>query len=171
VNPGVIIEGDQNKIKIGSGSVIFPGAILSVRYGGSITMGDNCIIYRGAMLETFGGDIILGDRCGISPYTILYGHGGLTVGNDVMFAAHTVVIPANHGIEPGALIREQPLTRDGIIIGNDVWIGANVTILDGVKICSGAVIGAGSVVTHDIWPDSVNVGNPARKIRSRKDIS
>jgi len=170
VHPGAIIEGDPKRITIGAGTIIMAGAILSVKYGGSIVLGEKCIIWRGAMLDTWGGNIVLGDNCGVNPYTILYGHGGLTIGNDVMIAAHSVVIPANHGMCAGASMREQAMTKKGIIIGDDVWIGANVTVLDGVRIGDGAVIGAGSVVTRDVMPYSVNVGSPAKMIRMRKDI-
>lgn len=52
-------------------------------------------------------------------------------------------------------------------IGNDVWIGCNVVIMPGVKIGDGAVIGAGSVVTKDVPPYAIFVGNPARQLRFR----
>ena len=55
-----------------------------------------------------------------------------------------------------------------ITIGDDVWIGSRVIILGGVNVGNGAVIGAGSVVTHDVPPYSVVGGNPARIIKSRK---
>lgn len=54
-----------------------------------------------------------------------------------------------------------------IEIGNDVWIGANVTILGGIKVGDGAVIGAGSVVTKDLPPFSISVGVPAKVINYR----
>lgn len=53
------------------------------------------------------------------------------------------------------------------IIGNDVWIGRDATILPGITIGDGAVIGAASVVTHDVGPYQVVAGNPARLIRTR----
>lgn len=56
-----------------------------------------------------------------------------------------------------------------IIIGNDVWIGAYATIMGGVKIGNGAVIGAGAVVAKDVPPYAVVVGNPARVIKYRFD--
>ncbi len=53
------------------------------------------------------------------------------------------------------------------VVGNDVWIGCNAVVLGGVTIGDGAVIGAGSVVTKDVLPYSVVVGNPAREIKKR----
>ena len=55
------------------------------------------------------------------------------------------------------------------IIGNDVWIGQNATILPGVHIRDGAIIGANSVVGSDVQAYTVVVGNPARPIRKRFD--
>lgn len=54
-----------------------------------------------------------------------------------------------------------------IILGNDVWIGANSIVLPGVKIGDGAVIGAGSIVTKDVPPYAIAVGNPAKVKRYR----
>jgi virginiamycin A acetyltransferase len=58
-------------------------------------------------------------------------------------------------------------TKGSIVIGNNVWIGDNVIILSGVKAGDGAVIGAGSVVTKDVPPYAVAVGNPAKVIKKR----
>ena len=55
------------------------------------------------------------------------------------------------------------------IIGNDVWIGQNATILPGVHIGDGAIIGANSVIGSDVDPYTIVVGNPARPIRKRFD--
>jgi acetyltransferase-like isoleucine patch superfamily enzyme len=154
---------------LGAGSIIHPGALLSRSRGGSITIGQNCEFLKGSIVETCGGHIRIGSNVSLNYYSILYGHGGLTIGDDVRIAAHTVVIPANHGIEEAELIRQQPLTKHGIIIGNDVWIGAGVRILDGVKIPTGCVIAAGAVVTPSVnlEPNGIYGGVPARKISMR----
>ena len=65
-------------------------------------------------------------------------------------------------------VDDLPLKGD-TIIGNDVWIGQNATILPGVHIGDGAIIGASSVVGHDVEPYTIVVGNPAKVIRKRFD--
>lgn len=65
----------------------------------------------------------------------------------------------------GYIVKEH--FKDDCIVGNDVWIGANASILRGVTIGDGAVIGAGSVVTRDVEPYSVVVGSPAKTIKKR----
>jgi len=156
-----------NNITLGTGTKVHDGAVLKANTGGRIAIGKHCIILCGAILNTSGGNITLGNHCSVNEYTILYGHGGLVIGDNVRIAAHTVIVPANHGYEADSLIRTQPMTKEGIKIGSDVWIGANVTILDGVTIGDGAVIGAGSVVTKDVPANSINVGNPAHVLRMR----
>lgn len=65
-------------------------------------------------------------------------------------------------------ISEMPLKGD-TVIGNDVWIGQNATILPGVHIGDGAIIGLNSVVGSDVPPYTVVAGNPAKEIRKRFD--
>jgi acetyltransferase-like isoleucine patch superfamily enzyme len=64
-----------------------------------------------------------------------------------------------------------PKTKGDVIIGNDVWIGQDAFILSGVTIGDGAVVGARSLVAHDVEPYSIVAGNPAKLIRYRFDES
>jgi acetyltransferase-like isoleucine patch superfamily enzyme len=167
VSDGAIIQGDASRIVLGDGCLIEPGAVLSAE-GGSIHLGRKCAIRRGAMIMTYGGNIVLGDECSVNPYTILYGHGGLRVGSFTRFAAHSVVIPANHSFDDVSTpIYRQAESRQGIAIGSDVWVGTGVRVLDGVSIGDGAVVGAGAVVTKDLPRYSISVGVPARVIGFR----
>src|SRR5688500_14272784 len=86
-------------VRLGKGSLIHPGAIVRITRGGSIVIGDNCEFLRGSVVETYGGAIRIGNNVSLNYYSILYGHGGLDVGDGVRIAAHTVVIPANHGMK------------------------------------------------------------------------
>jgi len=118
---------------------------------------------------TYGGSIIIGDRCSINPHTVIYGHGkGTVIGNDVLIAAHCVIIPANHNFSDASRpINAQGVNSKGIIIHDNVWIGAGCTILDGVEIGAGAIVAAGCVVNRDV-PENVIVGGvPCRIIKKR----
>jgi acetyltransferase-like isoleucine patch superfamily enzyme len=70
---------------------------------------------------------------------------------------------------PGAGIAQKPWQWTPTRIGHDVWIGSNVAVLAGVTIGDGAAIGAGAVVTRDVPPYAVAVGNPAKVAKSRFD--
>lgn len=65
-------------------------------------------------------------------------------------------------------MRDLPM-KGNTVVGNDVWIGQNVTILPGVSIGDGAIIGAESVVAGDVAPYTIVAGNPARLVRRRFD--
>lgn len=67
----------------------------------------------------------------------------------------------------GAMEGKSYPTKGNIIIGNDVWIGYNATIMAGVKVGDGAIIGTNATVTKDVEPYSIVGGNPAKEIRKR----
>ncbi|WFE89156.1 CatB-related O-acetyltransferase [Roseibium porphyridii] len=68
--------------------------------------------------------------------------------------------------EPGSIFDH---LRGDTLVENDVWFGTNATVMPGVTICSGAIIGAHSVVASDVPPYAIVVGNPARVVRLRFD--
>lgn len=155
--------------KTGANAIVMRGAVLNREHGGAISLGPGTIVHRGAMLLPYGGFIRLGKRCRVNPYSVLYGHGGLTVGDYVRIAAHCVIVPSNHGIAlDGGLIADQPLTKRGVRIGNDVWLGAGVRVLDGAVIGDGCVVAAGAVVRGDLEPYGIYAGVPARLVRMRE---
>lgn len=166
-------------IHIGENCQIFPGAILAATCleaessicmapNGTIKLGPNCVIHTGAIVASYGGKIELGDSVSVNPYSVLYGHGGLRVGNYTRIAAHVTIIPANHAFDDlSSPIMRQGLTTFGIAIGNDVWIGTGARILDGVRIGDGAIVGAGAIVTRDVESNTVVAGSPAKVIRMR----
>jgi len=166
----------NQRIAFDSSSFISHRAILKitasdkVSAAGSISIGKNCYIAAYSMILTYRGKIEIGDDCSINPFTILYGHGGLKIGNGVRIATHCVIIPSNHNFDRTDIpIFDQGEENKGIKINDDVWIGANSTILDGVEIGTGCVIGAGSVVTRSIPDFSIAVGVPAKVIRKRHE--
>ena len=107
----------------------------------------------------------------------------IKIGNYCSFAGNISILTVNHHLDWFTThpILSDDINRDkfGIFvnknkdlglteIGNDVWVGQNVVILSGCKkVGNGAVIGAGSIVTHDVPPYCIVAGNPAKIIRMR----
>lgn len=90
-------------------------------------------------------------------------NGTINIGNNVALGPHVKIFAAGHDYTSHDLAD----TAGPVVIDDFVWVGGNSTILSGVHIGTGAVIGAGSVVTRDVPPYSVAVGNPARVIKLR----
>jgi acetyltransferase-like isoleucine patch superfamily enzyme len=134
---------------------------------GKIRIGYRSRIKYGAVLRSYGGFIDIGDRVSIGEYSVLTGHGGLTIGNGVIVAGHCYITGAEHITSGSAMIRFQGERARGICLGDGVWIGAHVTILDGVEIGANSVIGAGSVVTRSLPEEMICFGSPCRAIRTR----
>lgn len=154
-------------IHIGRNVFIGRNVNISCIWGGTIKIGNNTIIRDGAKILTYGGDISIGERCTINPYCIIYGQGGTKIGNNVLMAGHTMVVPQNHTFnKKGLSIRDSGSTEKGIIIEDNVWIAHGCSILDGVTIKTGSVIAAGSVVNKSTDPFTVYGGVPAKLLKS-----
>lgn len=133
---------------------------------GKIIIGDNANIKDFVKIYTYDGFVTIGNNFSINPFCLIYGHGGVTIGNNVMIAAHTIIVSSNHIFSDiSRPAKEQGISAMGIIIEDDVWIGSNVKILDGVKIGKGAVIAAGAVVNKDVESFCVVGGVPAHLIK------
>ena len=127
--------------KVGKGLCIVPSFFCD--YGSNIEFGDNVFINTGCVIldeakVTFGDDVFVAPQCGF--YT----------------AGH----PLDKDLRRKKLEYSLPIT-----IGDDVWIGGMVSVMPGVAIGSGSVIGGGAVVTRDIPEGVLAAGNPCRIIR------
>ncbi len=92
----------------------------------------------------------------------------LEIGEDSLIAPFCYIIDYDHSFSDVKVpISKQGFASKPVSIGSDVWIGVRAVILKGVTIGDGSVIGAGSVVTSDIPPNSIAVGVPARVIERR----
>lgn len=134
-----------------------------------ITIGTGTTIYPYALLKANGGTIAIGNYCSVNDYSVFLGLGGITLGNNVHIASHAVIAAETHPYDKLESFEfSAQMQGKGITIGDCVWVGAHAVILDGVTLGTGAVIGAGAVVTGDIPPYSVAVGVPARVIKKWK---
>ena len=92
----------------------------------------------------YGKPVTIGKGCFIQQCCTFFGRGGITIGNEVFIGPKVNLITINHDVNPEN--RNATYGRP-IVIEDKVWIGINSTILPGVKVGYGAIVGAGSVVT------------------------
>lgn len=135
---------------------------------GVVEVSDSCELNQGVELNPFGGSIRIARRVWLGPYVVVYGHGGVEIGEQTLVSMHCAILSSNHGVPPmGRLIRDTADELRPTKIGRDVWIGANAVVLGGVTIGDGAVIAAGAVVNRDVEAGVVVGGVPARLIKRR----
>jgi acetyltransferase-like isoleucine patch superfamily enzyme len=153
---------------IGAGGVIRSGTVI---YAGTV-IGDRFSSGHGALIRE---DNVIGDDCSVGTNAVLEAgnrigdrtriHSGcflehVTLGSGVFLGPHVVFTDDPHPMCPRYL--DCVL---GATVEDDVSIGANATILPGLRIGAGSLIGAGSVVTKNVEPRTVVAGNPAVKVK------
>lgn len=141
--------------------------IRDVQFGENVRVVEPCNLY-GCQIghDCFVGpfveiqkNVVIGDRCKIQSHTFICEK--VTIGSDC-FIGHGVMF-VNDTFQSGGPAGDPALWK-ATHIGNQVSIGSNATLLP-VTICDQVVVGAGSVVTHDITEPGVYAGNPARRIQ------
>ncbi|MDR6846402.1 acetyltransferase [Flavobacterium granuli] len=122
--------------------------------------------------------LIIGKNVEINDYVHIGVANGVTIGDNTLIASKVFISDHNHGCYNGELQSspdEKPISRilrsEKINIGRNVWIGEFVSILPGVTIGDGVIIGAMSVVTKDIPSNSIAVGSPARVIKVYSELT
>lgn len=134
---------------------------LRVRLEGNITI-EKDVWFKGSATLEIGANTLVGRR------TVIGCNEKIRIGTDCLFGENVRIQDTDHRFDTTKkLIRKQGISTAPIRIGNDVWIGYGAVVTKGVTIGDGCVIGANSVVTHDIPPYSVAVGAPARVIKKR----
>jgi maltose O-acetyltransferase len=128
--------------------------------------GRNVNVEHGAWFGS-GRGIRLGERSDLGMDSLII--GPLAVGRDVMMGPRCILLASSHAFASVDLpMNAQGFAEDRpIVIEDDVWVGAGAIVLPGVRIGTGSVVGAGSVVTKDVPPWTVVAGNPARVVRNR----
>jgi acetyltransferase-like isoleucine patch superfamily enzyme len=150
---------NEQYIHVGTNTLIGPDISLSA----GMVPGQQCITNP---------VVTIGDRCLIGRGSGIVGHFSIEIGNDVWTGHNVYITDQNHGYEDVTRpISQQSQPERAVKIGDGSWLGYGSVVLPGVTIGEHCVIGANSVVTHDVPSFSVAVGVPARVIKQYVDGS
>ena len=123
--------------------------------------GDDVLITAPKMIR-------IGEGCAFHERTRLQSEGGLTIGRNVHAGVGLTVFTTNHDYRSeGSIPYSHTDIVEPVAIEDFVWIGANVSIVPGVTVGEGSVIGMGAVLTKDVPKGAIVGGNPARTLGSR----
>jgi acetyltransferase-like isoleucine patch superfamily enzyme len=177
IGPGCFIEKDvrwqvPRRIHLGQRVMIGEGCFLDAHsLTGHIHLGHDVWLSRGCyILAQRDVEVRIDERAYIGHRCLLYGTGGIQIGQDVLMANDVQLICGNHTFARRDVpIRAHPTVEQPIVIEDDVWLGASVIVLGGVTVERGSVVGAGAVVTQSLPPYSIARGVPARVVGVRGD--
>jgi serine acetyltransferase len=138
------------------------GRIKLIKKHGSISVGARTMLWPGVKLSCVGGPgrtahLKIGSYSSIGDRTEIHCGESVTIGERVIIGWDCNILDRDYHSVNGTEERTDPVQ-----IGNQVWIGCRCIILKGVNIGEGAVVAAGSVVTKDVPPRVLVVGNPAQ---------
>jgi acetyltransferase-like isoleucine patch superfamily enzyme len=136
---------------------------------GRLIVGPWCWLGDDAALRSHAGRVTLGAKVVFGEGSTINSYLDVSIGDGTLIAEGVHITDFDHRIDRiDVPIKDQGVVTSPVRIGPDVWLGRGVTVLRGVDIGQGSVIGAHAVVTRDVPPYSVAVGVPARVIRSRR---
>jgi acetyltransferase-like isoleucine patch superfamily enzyme len=142
-----------------------------IKLGDHVSIARDSILFCTGIIAQKGTGITIGDRTGIGARAFIGGQGGVIIGSDVITGPNIQIFSENHNFNDSSLtIKEQGVSRQPTVIGNNCWLGGGITILAGVTIGDGCVIAAGSVVTKSVPPNSIVAGIPAKVIKTRGEV-
>ena len=130
------------------------------------SFGEGSYIYRMARIYV-PRSVSIGRNVSINDFVHIWGAGGVTIGDNTLVAAHSVISSQTHDVEAlerGVLYRQTHLARE-VRIGRNVWIGSGAVILPGITIGDDSVVAAGAVVTKNVPPKTLVAGVPAQAVR------
>lgn len=160
------LRGKHDCIIEPGGRVKFPD---NLKLGVGVKIGSGVLIHCGQKaIKSSHRNVTIGDKAYIGPNCVLLGEGGIEIGKNCEIAPGVVITSQQHTYTRLDIpMKDQPAEMLAVILEDDVWLGCNASVLPGVRIGKGSVIGAGAVVNKDIPAYSVAVGVPAKVIKRR----
>ena len=137
--------------------------------GASFTIGGFTWIGEGCAFRAHEGTLRIGRKCTFGGKNTINCYNHIEVGEENLWADNIYVVDFDHWfLDPGMSIRSQGIRKEHVVIGPNVWIGEKATILRGVTVGTGCVVGSMSLVLRDVPPYSVIGGVPAKVLKYRR---
>ena len=151
-------------MKRGNGSVIYKNVRKDIVPFNSFILGAKSIIESFSTINNMVGDITIGTQCRIGLVNTII--GPVKIGNNVTLAQNILIAGLHHNYtDTQRTIISQGVRTSKITIEDDVLIGANSVVLAGITIGRHSIIGAGTIVTKSVPPNTVVAGNPGKIIK------
>jgi acetyltransferase-like isoleucine patch superfamily enzyme len=168
--PQLRLRGGAGGVVIGDDVSILGRVDLRTRENGRIVIGDRVKLDESVRLVAANDATLeIGADTTVGCYCIFNCGADVRVGAQCLFAGFVYVQASDHGLARGIPIKSQPHRHAPIRIGDDCWLGSHVSVLRGVSIGDGAVIGSKSVVTADVPDQAIVAGVPAKQIGARSE--
>lgn len=119
---------------------------------------------RPPLYVDYGSNLHVGARTFVNFGLVALDVAAITIGEDCQLGPNVQLLTPTHPLEPEPRRAKWEAAKP-ITIGDNVWLGGGVIVCPGVTIGADSVVGAGAVVTRDVPPGVVAVGNPARVVR------
>ena len=134
-----------------------------------ITLGNDVIISRNCVIQAKTAALSIGHSTDIGCNVVITSSGGISIGNSVLIAGNCYIGGGRYNTDrlDIPMIAQGLYTKGAVVISDDVWLGAGTTVLDGVQIGKGCIVGAGAVVTKDLPEGAIATGIPAKIIKQR----
>ncbi len=161
------------RISVGEKVLIDDGVVLDAKGKTSrIDLGNNILIGRQSILSCNEAQIRIGDFVSLGPFCLFACKAHVGIGSNVSIGSGAQFMAGGHDSEdPDIPVIRQARLAKGITISDGAWIGSGAIILDGVTVGQNSIVGAGAVVSKDVPPWTVVLGNPARVVQKRKEAA
>lgn len=166
---------------VGAGTRIRPHCLLKGDCLKHVRVGHGCYIDTCNVIECssrlkiegeiVNPELVIGNGCNFGEYNHITAVNRIVIGDNLLTGRFVLITDNSHGgfemeelnMHPS---RRQIVSKGEVVIGNNVWLGDKVSVLPGVHIGNGCIIGANSVVTHDVPDYSIAAGYPAKVLKT-----
>ena len=162
---------DSKNIEIQDNVIFFGNVEIRLSKNGFLKICNNCKIDDGVrILVANDAKLIIDEQCAVGKGTVINAGADVLIKKKCLISGYVYIQSSSHKTNLGFFIKDQEYFHQKIVIEDDVWIGAHSTIMKGVVLKKGSIVGANSIVNKNTEENSINAGNPSKIISYRKYI-